>query len=144
MPNWCNNKLHMYGPEADTQRFKVQAIGDSPWHKEDEPNVLNFHSLVPIPAEVIEAGYEKAGFDWERTNWGCKWGACHVELVDEWEGHLIYTFDTPWAPPLAFLQKLGPQWPTLRFVLEYEEWGIGYKGLCKVHGDAVEDHCVNL
>jgi hypothetical protein len=58
MPNWCNNKLAVYGPEADTQRCKEQAIGDSPWFREEQPNALNLHSLVPIPAEVIEAGYE--------------------------------------------------------------------------------------
>lgn len=104
----------------------------------------NFHSLVPIPREVLAAGYEKAGYDWERENWGCKWGACHAELVDEWEGHLIYTFDTAWSPPTAFLKKLGPRWPVIVCVLEYEEMGMGFKGLCKVAGESIEDHCLKL
>ena len=144
MPNWCNNQLDVYGPKADTKRFKQQAVGDSPWHQAAPPNVLNFHQLVPIPAEVLAAGYDDAGYNWEKANWGCKWGACHGQLVDEWAGHLIYTFDTAWALPIEFLQKLGPQWPTLTFLLAYEEGGMGFKGLCKVKGDAVEDHCINL
>lgn len=64
--------------------------------------------------------------------------------MDEWEGHLTYTFDTPWSPPIAFLQRLGPQWPELSFLIEYEELGMGYNGLRKVQGDSVEDHCLSL
>jgi hypothetical protein len=145
MPNWCNNKLVVYGPEEDVKRFKGKAIGNSPWQMEEvEKNVLNFHSLVPIPTEVIEAGYDPAGFEWERNHWGCKWGACSAELADEWEGHLIYLFDTAWSPPVAFLQKLGPEWPTLTFLLDYEEIGMGFKGITKVAGNTVEDHCLDL
>ncbi|MBI3852721.1 MAG: hypothetical protein HY298_20905 [Verrucomicrobia bacterium] len=144
MPNWCNNKLAVYGPHEDVKRFQEQAVGHSPWHTGENPNVLNFHSLVPIPAAVIAAGYEAAGYDWERNHWGCKWGACHAEVLDEWEGHLTCAFDTAWSPPLAFLEKLGPQWPTLIFLLDYEEMGMGFKGLCKIKGEVVEDHCVTL
>ena len=152
MPNWCNNRLAVYGPEQDVKRFKEQAVGDSPWDKEEKsniwdqekPNALNFHSLVPIPKSVLAEGYEKAGYNWEKANWGCKWGACHAELVDEWEGHLSYAFDTAWSPPMKFLERLGPQWPTLIFLLDYEEMGMGFKGICKAKGDVVEDHCVTL
>ena len=37
-----------------------------------EPGRLNFHSLVPVPEEVLKAGYESGGYDWEQKNWGCK------------------------------------------------------------------------
>jgi hypothetical protein len=146
MPNWCNNRLTVSGPEADVTRFKEKAVGSSAWGKveEREQSVLNFHSLAPVPAEVLAAGYNAAGYDWERANWGCKWGACHAELVDEWEGYLEYAFDTAWAPPIEFLVRLAPQWPSLTFVIGYEEMGVGFKGICKVQGDVVEDHCVNL
>jgi hypothetical protein len=147
MPNWCNNKLTVCGPAADVKRFRRRAVGCSPWTEKDETPesvVLNFHNLVPIPPDVLAAGYEAAGYDWERQHWGCKWGACHAELTDEWDGHLVYTFDTAWTPPLPFLKHLGPQWPTLRFVVAYEEWGVGFQGLCKVQGAAVEDRGVIL
>jgi hypothetical protein len=146
MPNWCNNKLAVYGPEEDVTRFRERAIGCSPWThiKEQKGNVLNFHSLVPIPPDVLSAEYDLAGYDWEVANWGCKWGACDSELTDEWEGHLAYTFDTAWAPPVAFLTKLAPQWPTLIFLLDYEEMGMGFKGITKVQGDVIEDHCLKL
>jgi len=39
----------------------------------EKANVLNFHSLVPVPAEILQAGYEAQGYDWENNQWGCKW-----------------------------------------------------------------------
>jgi hypothetical protein len=72
MPNWCSDKLTIIGPGTDVQAFKTKAVGDSPWEEpEEEPDVLNFHSLVPVPAEILKAGYCDAGLDWERANWGC-------------------------------------------------------------------------
>lgn len=146
MPNWCNNKLAVYGPVEDVKRFREQAIGYSPWThiKEQLVNALNFHSLVPVPPEVLSAAADRAGYDWEVATWGCKWGACHAQLADEWEGHLEYTFDTAWAPPIPFLAVIAPKWPTLTFLLEYEETGFGYKGMAKVKGDVIEDHCLQL
>ena len=87
MPNWCYNKLTITGPEADVRSFKEKAAGPCPWLKPDETEVevLNFHSLVPVPDEVLQAGYEAAGYDWERENWGCKWGADEPQILDEGE-----------------------------------------------------------
>src|ERR1035437_5073947 len=48
------------------------------------------------------------------------------------------------VPPIPFLSKLAPLWPTLTFLLDYEEMGMGFKGITKVQGDAVEDHCLDL
>jgi hypothetical protein len=146
MPNWCNNTLRIFGPEGDVRRFKEQAAGHSPWHpvEGEDKNVLNFHSLVPVPPEVLAAGYSDAGCEWELKNWGCKWDACSASLADEWEGTLIYVFDTAWTPPIPFLAKLAPAWPMLTFLLDYEEMGMGFTGIAKVKSDAVEDHCVEL
>ena len=79
MPNWCNNELHVVGPEVDVAKFREKAVGHSPWPEdqtEEEPSPLNLHSLVPIPGDVLAAGYA-AGQAWEEANWGCHWGACH-------------------------------------------------------------------
>lgn len=120
MPNWCENELTVHGQEADVAQFKEKAIGKSPWGGAEEI-VLNFHSLMPIPAEVIAAGYHRRGYFWELENWGCKWGASDAELANEWEGYLVYRFLTPWSPPIAFLEKLARQWPALTFLIDYEE-----------------------
>jgi len=147
MPNWCNNHLTVKGENENVQRFKDKAVGHSPWDKppEDEkPSALNFHSLVPVPDNVLQAGYEAKGYDWELQNWGCKWGACCAELVDDNGCELFYGFDTAWSPPVKFLELLGKLWPNLTFILEYEEPGMGYKGLAKFEGEVQEDHCIGI
>jgi hypothetical protein len=145
MPNWCSNSLTITGPRADLQAFKTKAVGHSPWEQpEGKPDVLDFHSLVPVPEQVLQAGYESAGYNWEKENWGCKWGAEGPTIVDEWEGHLEYEFDTAWSPPIEFLKKVAVQWLALVFVLEYEEPGMAYKGLAKLQNAVCEDHCISL
>lgn len=147
MPNWCSNHLTVTGEHEAVQRFKQQAVGHSPWetpHADEKPNVLNFHSLVPIPDDILNAGYVAQGYDWENNHWGSKWGACHADLVDDNGSELLYGFDTAWAPPIGFLGAVAKLWPTLTFILEYEEGGIGFKGLAKAQGETVEDHCISL
>ena len=145
MPNLCSNNLTITGPKADVEAFKAKAVGHSPWEEQEgEPDVLNFHSLVPVPDEVLKAGYEPVGYNWEMANWGCKWGAEGSTILDEWEGHVEYEFYTAWSPPQRFLQIMAVQWPSLVFVLVYEEPGIGFKGLAKFKGESHEDHCISL
>ncbi len=145
MPNWCQNNLTITGPQANVEAFKAKAVGHSPWEEpEGEPDALNFHSLVPVPDEVLKAGYAAAGEDWERENWGCKWGADQTRIVDEGGNCIIYEFYTAWSPPIEFLQTVAVQWPALVFVLVYEEPGIGFKGIAKFQGDTKEDHCISL
>ena len=146
MPNWCMNKLTVTGPEADVQRFKEMAVGQSPWlrpgERPEEPNVLNFHSLVPIPDEVLAAGYADAGYDWEVAHWGCKWGARDACILDEWDGHIEYEFNTAWSPPIEFLEQVAKQFPSLLFLLDYDEPGMAYKGIAKFQAEQHEDHCL--
>ena len=147
MPNWCFNHLRVTGPAKDVARFQDQAAGFGPWHTPEVgqgPDILNFHSLLPIPAEVLTSGYDMAGYNWEIQHWGCKLGACHAALADEWEGGVIYEFDTAWSPPLILVEQVSRVWPTLIFVLDYEEPGMGFKGLSRAEGGVLEDHCINL
>jgi len=78
------------------------------------------------------------------ANWGCKWGADNSMIVGEWEGHVEYSFETAWSPPIKFFENLAKQWPNLTFVLQYEELGVGFKGIAKFKGDTKEDHCISL
>ena len=143
MPNWCNNELRVSGPNEDIAKFKLQAVGHNPWEKppkDEEPSKLNFHSLVPIPEHILNAGYVNTGYDWELKNWGARWGACDVELVDEGEDYLCYHFDTAWAPAVAFVSNVRLKWPTLTFVLDYDEPGMCFKGICKGQDQHFENH----
>jgi hypothetical protein len=85
--NYCANQLTVIGPIEDLKRFQERAVGHSPWtrpeERGDEPaSPLNFHSLVPIPAAVLEAGHVDAGSNWELQHWDVKGGACNTKSED--------------------------------------------------------------
>ena len=145
MPNWCSNKLTITGPKADVQAFKTKAVGHSPWEQpEKEPAVLNFHSLVPVPEEVLKAGYESAGYHWEVENWGCKWGAGNATIVDEWPGCILTSLIQP-GPHRSNSSKpwrcSGWRWCSSWCM---RNLALGFKGLAKFLGEVHEDHCISL
>lgn len=148
MPNWCENRLRIFGPEADLEKFKQQAIGQAPWLKEKDwldPAVpLSFASLLAAPLQLIATKDTNALEKWQQANWGTKWEANNAELIDESDTQLSYGFDTAWSPPIELLKRISLDWPTLKFLLHYEEPGEGFFGLCKVADDVSEDHCLNL
>ncbi len=147
MPNWCFNHLRVTGPAADVTRFQNQAVGFSPWptpSAEPAAEVFNFHSLLPIPADVLATGNRAAGHHWQRQHWGCRGGAEDAVLLDEWDGGVIYEFATAWNPPLAFLEQVSRRWPALLCVLEYEEPLTGFTGLAKAEAGTMADRRTDL
>jgi hypothetical protein len=147
MPDFCSNHLTVKGEAEEVQRFKVQAVGFNPWdtpQPDEKPSPFNFHSLVPVPESVLKENYVEAGYGWEMANWGCRSGDCDAELVKDKSGELLFGFGTVWNPPIAFLKHLGTLWPNLRFLLEYNEPGAGFRGMCKVQGDQCEDNRIQF
>ena len=146
MPNWCLNKLTVRGSELAVDAFKKQALGNSPWSRqreaEGEANLLNFHCLAPIPAEVLANGYIN-GANWEHENWGCTYGASETKIVEEWEGLVIYEFQTPWLPPIKLLETIAKQFPDLSFMLNYDEPDAGFTGIARFKGESKEHHRLN-
>ena len=47
---------------------------------------------------------------------------------------VIYAFDTPWSPPKPLFEQVVRVWPTLTFLLEYEEPANGIAGTMKAQG----------
>jgi hypothetical protein len=149
MPNWCDNRLRVFGPPDDIEKFRQQAAGHAPWCSEADrrclpPPPFSFHSLLPVPLHVLSGQDANAMAAWQLANWGAQWEPDETELLDEWDTGLSYAFNTPWLPPVKLLKSIGPEWPTLKFLLHYEEPGEQFYGLCKVADDVCEDHCLNL
>ena len=142
MADWCNNTLEISGPVETMAIFMEKAVGFSPWRvpeTDEEPEVLNFHNLIPIPPEVLAAGFDAAGYDWEEENWGCKWGACHAGIEEGSEGQISYFFDTAWMPPLRFIEKVSAAWPTLLFSLTYRGESTSFEGDATAQAGKLED-----
>mgnify|MGYP001161060330 CR=1 FL=1 len=77
---------------------------------------------------VPKEDWVTSGYEWENSNWGCKWGGSEAELTEREEGMLGYTFSTPWGPPMGFMEKVIKDYPELCFELEYEEPGMAFAG----------------
>jgi len=146
MPNWCANKLTVRGSELAVDAFRKQAVGHSPWPRqretEDKQNLLNFHNLLAVPSEVLASG-DVAGANWESENWGCTYGASETKIVEEWEGLVVYEFQTPWLPPIKLLETIARHFPDLTFMLDYDEPDAGFTGIARFKGEAKEEHCLN-
>lgn len=141
MPNWCNNYLEVTGKEKDLMKFRRKAKRTI----KGEVNVLDFAKLYPEPdykkVEVLptfpdirnEVRKGEEWWDWRIQNWGTKWNSCEPELLDQEQDNLLqYRFETAWSPPVELFEKVSKDFPTLKFVLEYEETGMGFKGTATI------------
>ena len=133
--------------------------------KSETKSVFSFHAFVPVPKHVMLAPYDPnrlkeaagkypewfsrfpdmiAGYDWENSNWGCKWGSSEASLYDQGgsdeDYYVDYTFDTAWAPPMEFMHSLAKLYPTMRFVLSYREDGMGFEGDAEWEGGECTVH----
>lgn len=160
MPNWCRNELRVDGPakdvkafvkavrgkESELPRYKMSAAeakmyADLDKGKKKEPDtLLAFWKIVPPPAGILAEGYDKAGYDWEKEAWGCKWGACNSEITYECPGIVEYVFETPWCPPEAFFSKVAAMFPTLDFHLDFSEEDMGVGGSLDWKGGEVDEY----
>ncbi len=82
-------------------------------------------------------------YDWKIQHWGTKWDV-EAELVEEGDdGYLEYQFDSAWSPPVTWLEHVSQEYPTLRFLLKYEEDGCAFMGRAKAIGGVVDDDCLD-
>ncbi len=119
----------------------------------EENDDLSFERHLPTPTEpadpdkLLGEGPSRGGmpdwYNWRIENWGTKWGPGEVDLdVKDRSGDTtaVFSFETAWAPPEAWLAHVAPQYPELSFRLSYREPGMGFGGVLGFHkGEEVED-----
>ena len=149
MPNWVYNHLTIDGSKEDIAKVKAQvgATVKTKYKSADEVDevvdrepIFSFMNILPPPEDKLDEyhavhGYangEKTGdteYNWYNFNvreWGTKWDARDVDLLEDDETYLHYKFDTAWSPPTEVIAKLAEQNPNLNITLEYREeqgWG---------------------
>ena len=149
MPNWVYNYLTVEGSKEDIAKVKAQVgatvktkykSADEVDEEVDREPIFSFMNILPPPEDKLDEyhavhGYangEKTGdteYNWYNFNvreWGTKWDARDVELLEDDETYLHYKFDTAWSPPTEVITKLAEQNPNLNITLEYREeqgWG---------------------
>ena len=150
MPNWCYSTMTVTGPAADISRF-VKGLKDNKETKGAD-NIDILDTYYPTPTDLrIEEGFfgdekqkeldvlyaansEKYGhrswYDWNCENWGSKWSDCDTDLQDDSEGlnEIVFTFQTAWSPISPGIKHISSLFPTLGFVLSYDEESGSYIG----------------
>ena len=154
MPNWVDNVLTIKGEPQDIKKLKEQLA--QPYSEtidsfdtttkqmvrqvinHDEP--FSFWNIVRPPEDKMDEYHTAHGwsngqetgrtpfnwYNWNLSNWGCKWDASQPQLSTDRETELVYTFNTPWSPPEAVMFSLSEQYPNTDMWLRYEEeqgWG---------------------
>ena len=128
MADMGENELEVCGDPAELRRFRNRADARlAPPSERDpysgsRPSLLSFHRLLPVPADVALCSYGApgGGYEWQKKNWGVKWGASGASLHADADT-LIYFFETAWYPPLAFLQTVSADYPALTFTLTFSQ-----------------------
>ena len=136
MPNWCSNTVRL---THEDPAMIIRA-------RDALTNGKFFNEFVPVPKqlaetaassqtdeEVTKANIEKYGYaswyDFCVNEWGTKWDteAHSVDTYDEHPNTLDAVFDTAWAPPIQFYEKLE----RMGFQVEakYYESGMCFAGM---------------
>ena len=166
MPNWCYNRVYVYGEEESMNDF-VTSITHTV--TDDEGKSVTDHDLsllFPIPEELriddvwfssdnatpehlvllekYEANMAKYGYktwyDWCVANWGTKWSP-NIHSIGHDGNRLTILCDSAWSPPTGLLTKASKEYPSLVFVDTYSEEGMEFWG-CDVFraGEIIAEH----
>lgn len=137
--------------ELKDTRSPVQIVSEKDYKKEvekakEEAKNPDFQIGLPITKKMSNELIKKFGadnwYDWQVRNWGIKWDVNAV-LSQDTNSKLVYTFDSPWSPPIAFLMKISELFPKLVFSLAYEEPGMAFRGNATAEDGELEDNCEN-
>ena len=149
MPNWCHNRITIFGNEESEAKLKEI--------EETFRKSQTFNDILPIPdfktipndrgeLPILEQHKGKDGevmfetynfpdgtnddrwYMWCVNNWGTKWDAGDVDIEYEDSEILELEFDTAWSPPEGIMEKLREKYPDLSFQCFYDEPGMEVAG----------------
>ena len=129
MPNWCYNRVEIYGEEAKEIADKIAS----------EETPFDFAKIMPEPDYdkiEVEPTFEKEDsdfsmpkwWDWRVQNWGTKWNSSECEIMVMEEEYVEYTFNTAWGPPEGVILKLRELYPDAIITAFYDEPGMELAG----------------
>ena len=137
MPNWCNNRVEIYGDGPDQiKEVKTTLAG--------KKTCFDFNNIVPMPKELEgNAPHQKSDsfeakrlrkqhghdnwYDWCCDNWDTKWNSSDAMLSEDGDG-LNYEFQTAWGPPIKVIEAIREQYPDLGITAFYDEPGMEIAG----------------
>lgn len=90
--------------------------------------------------EYPKDGFNSGGLQWCCDNWGTKWNACDVQIIEVSNNAVKLGFQTVWSPPSPIIMNMSQKFTEFKFTLKYWEGGSGFKGVyeCK-NGEELKD-----
>lgn len=130
--------------EGDTHAFKRYAIlqrlypcpqelseTKSGWfaNNEDGTKCDEQIALEAQQEQNISKYGHKDWYDWCTSCWGTKWGDYETDLdYEEGSNYVTAYFQSAWSPPTEAFVVIAQMFPTLTFILSYQETGCGFVG----------------
>lgn len=127
MPNWCSNILTISGSTAEVKPFIDSLKNLNPEREVSRlPLVLDFRVHAPLP--------EDSNIDVATRLWGTKWlidsdDAGDWDILDDGQTcSASLFFMSAWSPPLEWLKTVGELYPSIDFLISYEEPANRFQG----------------
>lgn len=115
MPNWCKNSITIDLDTEDGRRvaeiFRTQEFP--------------FQAIRPCPQHLLEGD---GWYGWRTQNWGTKWDAESLHVLEENDESITFDFDTAWSPPSALYRFMADEFPELNMEFEYVEYDNDFAG----------------
>ena len=150
MPNYCTNNLTVTGDAKEIKRFH-EAITAGELQAHEHFRILD--NLFPTPKELKDTtkGYYGEGtekqikqeemnkanikkfgspdwYEWNCKNYGSKWSEFDGVFGQVSDNEINATFMSAWSPIGEGIRNVSKQFPTLDFVLSYDEGGMAFCG----------------
>jgi len=149
MPNHCTNHLTVSGDAKEIKRFH-EAI--TAGERQDHEQFRILDNLFPTPQELRETvkgfsanggqnpenaekrkvNMEKFGvpdwYEWNCKNYGSKWSDYDGVFGQISDNEINMVFVSAWSPIGEGIRNVSEQFPTLDFILAYDEGGMAFCG----------------
>jgi hypothetical protein len=97
---------------------------------ESDDTALDFERLLPTPQRLLDGGDYHAPdvadglpgwYQWRREHWGVKYNAwCVTRRGFGRTGRVRYRFNTPYGPPIEFLDAVAGMAPEIEIDLRFD------------------------
>jgi hypothetical protein len=111
--------------EYAKSNFALDTDEDGNAYREEDGLLSRFY---PMPSKItLEASANPKWYSWRCDNWGTKWDVT-IDGENSSDCEVFLSFDSAWAPPLAWLKVVAEQYPSLEFSMSFEESGMCFAG----------------